>query len=161
MSWVDYVIIVLAVAGMAIQAKRGFLQSAFDFAASIIAIIGARVISPLIPALSPGVSYAIVGGVLLVALLFVSRLCYAGVGLTVESLDPVLGAFFGVLLALSLGYGISTGLTVANEDKMPDSVANSKIAYQVVTMQALKGISDMIFSGPGSDPSSESGAKDD
>jgi hypothetical protein len=102
MSWIDFVLIVIIIAAVAIQSKRGFLQSCFDFVAGLMAFGITRSTCGKMPEWTPLVAF----GAIFVVLMAVSYWLYNLTAFTLETYDPVLGAMFGFALACVIGFVI-------------------------------------------------------
>lgn len=145
MSWVDPVIVVVLIVAVAVQSKRGFLQSALDAVAGIVAVLGAKALGPRVPSVSPALGFAIVLVPCLAVLLLVSRFLYATTSFTVESWDPLLGACFGAVLGCTLGYALTTGLTLANNGERPESVKTSVLGEELATFRSYHKFANAIY----------------
>lgn len=115
-NWVDLILIVVVVAAVAIEGKRGFGRAFFDFAALVLAL---KLVSVLHGSVSASFRFAadaatnqaVLYGVLFLLIgsgcWFVGKQIYDHTLLTLETFDPVLGAVLGVAVAVVLGHAFT------------------------------------------------------
>jgi len=96
MTWIDFAFFVVAIVLIAVQSRRGFLQSFLDFLAGLLAYTLTRGIAGNMPGM--GAPIAIFLGIFAV-LLVGSYFVYGLFSFTIEAYDPLLGGLFGFVLA--------------------------------------------------------------
>jgi hypothetical protein len=102
MSWIDFVLIVIIIAAVAVQSKRGFLQSCFDFLASLMALGITRSMCAKMDGWTPMVAF----GLIFAVLLAVSYYLYNLTAFTLETYDPILGFCLGFATAAVIAYAL-------------------------------------------------------
>lgn len=102
MVWIDFVAIVILLAAIAAQSRRGFLQSAFDFLAALISLGIAKSTFGRAEPWTPMIAFTVIFVVLLAA----SYYLYNLTAFTLETYDPVLGGLFGFATACVIIWAI-------------------------------------------------------
>jgi hypothetical protein len=143
MSWIDFVLIVIIIAAVAIQSKRGSLQACFDFLAALLALGVAKSTCGKTEGWAPLIAFSIV----FAALLVISYYLYNLTAFTLETYDSLFGGIFGFALACVIGWTIYWAGDAVRTNPLadhPDWILDSRLAVSFYDWQWWKGFLDFM-----------------
>ncbi len=144
MSWIDVVSIVIIVVCVAVQSRRGFLQSLFDFLACLISLgIMRGACSKMEGMGGPLTVFFLIFGALLVASYFL----YNMTAFTLDAYDPVLGFLFGLMTACAIIWALywsGDTLRLDPSGVSPDWILDSRFSDSLYHYRWWKGFLDFM-----------------
>ena len=143
MTWIDIVFIVLAIALVAIQSRRGFLQSALDLVAGLVAYGITRGTAGTMEGMAGPVAIFLA---ILAVLAVASYYLYNVTAFTIEAYDPLLGCIFGFALACVIGhclYWAGDGVRLGAET--PVWILDSRLASAFYHYEWWKNFQDFMM----------------
>jgi len=139
-NWIDLVLILIVVLGVAIGLKRGFGKAIFDFAALLVALrLAEMAYLPLSKSIhfsadkqanlawSYGLSFVVIGAVLW----FIGKAAYDTTLISLETFDPALGAMLGFGIAVIVGHALAKTAFIATAKlDYSELIAHSRLAAE-------------------------------
>ncbi len=154
-NWVDFVLGLLFLLVIAIEAKRGFGKSLFDFAAALITLRFAGAAHPyLLPVMqfsaSPNVNSAIIYCFLVMVLgiisFFICKIAQGSVDISLDNFDHVMGACFGFLIWIAVAHAFTQVVFYAGSKggAMPAALSSSLFGTELYGFTTYHSIIDFL-----------------
>lgn len=151
----DLVIIAVFAFVVVVETKRGFGRAIFDFAALLVAVRGAHMLTdPLAGAVklaaNPstnqaiiyGISFLIIGGVLV----FLGKLVYDTTLVSAETFDALLGAICGIGVGIILCHALTRTLALAaGPYVIPTIIANSALGSEFLNFESYHRLLETMY----------------
>ncbi|HEY3298539.1 MAG TPA: CvpA family protein [Armatimonadota bacterium] len=154
-TWVDAAIVVLLLAVVILEIKRGFGQAVFDVLALVVTMrLSFILVNPVdgvikVAAETPahqGLVYLVVFIVTSIIALFIGHMIYNNMLFTADAFEAALGGVLGVVVGVILCHVLVTSLNMmGGADDATNVVKNSRIAPEFLEFTTYHRLMDFLY----------------
>ena len=161
-NYIDLIVVIIFLAAVIVEAKRGFGKAVFDAAGILVAVKAApgaaswlakHIKFSATAGPNEAVNYALFFVIVGVTLVLLGRLLYSTTLISAEVFEPILGGVCGIIIGIVLCHAyVRTIWLASGADEIPMVIVNSLLGNEMLTFSGYHDFIERLHNIGGSMP---------